>query len=115
MKEELENVSTTNRKYYEFFQDVQRILTTTKDLHFSIEAYFTSSGYQIYFYMTYLPFDFEIKEDNGTQKIYIKKNLFFDNFDEDIKQFVESHLDIPLKKVNDIDVFDYIQNWSKFA
>ena len=115
MKEELENVSTTNRKYYEFFQDVQRILTTTKDLHFSIEAYFTSSGYQIYFYMTYLPFDFEIKEDNGTQKIYIKKNLFFDNFDEDIKQFVESHLDIPLKKVNDIDVFDYIQNWSKFS
>jgi hypothetical protein len=30
------------------------------------------------------------------------------------QDFINSHSEIPLKYINDMDPFDYIQNWSKF-
>ena len=30
------------------------------------------------------------------------------------KKFFDAHLEIPLRKINDIDPFEYIQNWSKY-
>ena len=57
---EINDIPTKNRTYYEFFQDVQRIITVPRDLHFNVEAYKTNKGYEIYYYMTFLPFTFEI-------------------------------------------------------
>ena len=94
---------------------MQKIVTVTKDLHFSIEAFNTPSGYRIYYYMAFLPFVFEIREYNKEQRLFIKKGDYFALFDEDVRQFVESHLNIPIKTINDIDPFEFIQNWSLFS
>ena len=115
LKKEIQNIETENRKYYEFIQEVETILTTTKDLHFNIEPYSTKNGSQIYYYQVFLPFSFAIRKDeNNEQRIFIVKNQYMDYYDNETKQFINSHLNIPLKSINDIEVFDYIQNWSQY-
>jgi len=96
--------------YYELFQKLKQITCLTKDLHINFQSLFKG-------YIAYLPFDFIINKDENEQyRIFIEKNKNFDNFEikEKEKEFIESHLKIPLKKINDIDPFDYIQNWSQF-
>ena len=102
LKDEIKQVNKINRTFYEFFQDIQRILTIPKDLHFSIELYKTNQGYMIFYYMAYLPFSFIIREYNNTQRVFIKKNNYFNTFDEEIQQFIDSHLNIPLKTITPI-------------
>ena len=115
LKEEIEKISNESRKYYEFLQEVQTILTSTRDLHFSIEPFMTNMGSFIYFYHVYLPFIFEIRKDeNNDYRLFINKTSYFDYFDDETKEFVESHQNIPLKTINDMDPFDYIQKWSQF-
>ena len=115
LKGELDKVSKVNRKFYEFYQEIEKILTSTKDLHFNIYAHQTPKGIQFGQYVAALPFNFEIrKSDNGQYKVFIKKNFIFDTVDFREKEFFNAHLEIPLRKINDIDPFDYIQNWSKY-
>ena len=84
-------------------------------MHFQISSQTTSGGYKLNSYFVSLPFTFIIKKyKNITERIFIEKNYYFKYYDKDIQQFIESHLDIPLKSVNDIEAFDYIQNWSKY-
>ena len=63
----------------------------------------------------YLPFNFIIDDYNGEKRIFIQKNQYFNDFDSNIQTNINSHLNIPLKKINNIDPFDYIQNWSQFV
>ena len=90
-------------------------MTTTKDLHLSIERSKSNSGNYFIFDMVFLPFTFTIKKYNGTERIFIEKNSYFEKFTNETQQFIENHLDIPLKTINDIEVFDYIQNWSEYS
>jgi len=57
-----------------------------------------------------LPFYFVIKEHKGEYRIFIIKNSCYSLF-KNAQQFIDSHLDIPIKSINDIDPFDYVQNW----
>ena len=113
LKAELDKVSKVNRKFYEFYQDIEKIIKSTKDLHFNIKAHQTPKGIPFGQYEVYLPFDFDIrKDDKNNYRIFIKKNKFFVNISKAEQNYLESHWDIPLKAINDIDPFDYIQNWS---
>ena len=100
---------------YEIYQEIKRILCSTKDLHFKIYLNKTFERMDFSYFHAYLPFKFIIKEYNNEQRIFLEKNGdYFQNFTEEEKKFIEEHLNIPLKKINDIDPFDYIQNWSQF-
>ena len=115
LKEELDKVSKINRTFYEFYQEIQKILTSTKDLHLQIFANETPKGIKFSTYRATLPFNFEIRKDaRGKYKIFIIKNIHFGKASAEDKYQIESHLEIPLKKINDIDPFEYIQNWSKY-
>ena len=114
LKEGISKISTSNRKFYEFYQDIKRILTTVKDLHFNIYPQTTPKKYDFSKYYAYLPFNFVIKQYNKEYRIFIEKNSDFNDFDKDSQKFINNHLNIPLKSINNIDPFDYIQNWSKF-
>ena len=115
LKEELSKVSIKNRKFYEFYQEIQKILTATRDLHFNILAHQTHKGIKFSQYNVYLPLNFDIrKDDNNNFRVFIKKNKFTENATISDQNFINSHLNIPLKKINGIDPFDYIQNWSKY-
>jgi len=121
LKEELEKIGNTKYdKYYEFYQDVQQVLTATRDLHFSVIAQnfpnYKSYHHKILFMniITFLPFNFTIKWYDGDYRLFIKPNEFINNYNLNIQNFINSHENIPLKTINDADPFDYIQNWSKF-
>ena len=115
LKDEISKISTSNRKFYEFYQDIKKILTTVKDLHFNIEPLTTPKKYDFSKYYAFLPFDFEIKYYNKEYRIFIAKdNSLLKEYDKDSQDFINNHLNIPLKSINNIDPFDYIQNWSKF-
>ena len=115
LKDELDKVSKVNRKFYEFYQEIQKILTSTKDLHFNILAHNTPKGLKFSQYRVSLPFNFEIGKDKDNKyRIFIKENKFTKNCNVNMQNFIKSHLNIALKAINDIDPFDYIQNWSKY-
>ena len=48
LKGELSKVSTENRKFYEFYQEILKILTATKDLHFDIKAFTSPKRLKFY-------------------------------------------------------------------
>ena len=115
IKGELDKVSKVNRNFYEFYQEIQKILTSTNDLHLKIYSYITPQGKLFSKYGACLPFNFEVRKDNeGKFRIFIKKNKYYDYCSDDVKTVIDTHLDIPLKKIDNMDPFDYIQNWSKY-
>ena len=64
-----------------------------------------------------LPFNFKIKSYDGDYRLFIEANnlaYIKKYYNSEISDFIDSHRNIPLKTINDIDPFDYIQNWSRF-
>ena len=115
IKRELTNVKTENRYFYEFYQEVMTIISTLKDLHLSLYAEYTPKKIPFIQYQVHLPFNFVIKQDTNEKfKLYIEINDKINHFDEDIKALLEKCVDSPLKSINDIDPFDFIQNFNKF-
>ena len=57
IKERFGNLPTKNRKFYEFYQDIQMIISTVRDRHLSIVAYKTPKGIAINQYIADLPFN----------------------------------------------------------
>ena len=110
---EIKSVIIRKRKFYEFYQEIKKILATTRDLHL-IVASFQYNNVKLD-QEAYLPFNFIIDDYNGEKRIFIQKNQYFNDFDSNIQTNINSHLNIPLKKINNIDPFDYIQNWSQFV
>ena len=110
---EIKSVIIRKRKFYELYQEIEKILTTTRDLH----LIFAGRQYNnvLLNHQAYLPFNFIIDDYNGEKRIFIQKNQYFNEFDSNIQKNINSHLNIPLKKINNIDPFDYIQNWSQFS
>ena len=114
--EEIDKISKVNRKFYEFYQEIQKLLTSTRDRHLNIFADETPKGSQVAQKILVLPFDVGIRKDkNGNHRVFIKKNFYSRFCREEDQKFIEAHLDIPIKSINDIDPFEYIQNWSKYS
>ena len=62
-----------------------------------------------------LPFYFYIKEFNSENRIFIYKyDSCYILYDKDIQNVIDKHLSIPVRRINKMDPFEYIQNWSKF-
>ena len=116
LKDEIGKISTKNRKYYEFYQEIEKILLTTRDLHFLIGSHETERGIQFSQYIAFLPFNFYIKKygEKNEPRIFISKRAEIQFFGEHVQKFVDEHLDMPIKTINDIDPFDYIQNWGQY-
>ena len=109
---DLKNVETKDRKFYDFFRDIRRIIGKMKDGHLNIIASKSPNGYDLKKMTMCLPFSFIIKgETKEEAKIYIQKyEDCLKYFNIDVQKFVERHLDTPLIKINNTDPFDYIQN-----
>jgi len=119
IQKSLENISSENRYFYEFYQEIRKILTATKDIHLTINSFKTPKGIIFEQYGASLPFNFIIKNskndtEEGEFKMYIVPNRYINNYEESVQKFIRDHVDIPLKTIDDQDPFDYIQNWSKF-
>ena len=114
IRESLEKIQTTNRYFYEFYQDIETIIGAVKDRHLRVYSIKTPKGISLKKYHVNLPFDFIIKEHNSQFRIFIKKNNYYSKYDKTVQKVIDDHLQSPLKSINGIDPFSYIQNWSKF-
>ena len=113
--EELGNIKTENRKFYEFYQEIQTILSVVRDGHLSISSYTTPKGIQFFEYWAVNAFRYIIKEYKGEQRIFITiREDYINKYDNNTQTFLRNHLEIPIKSINDMDPFDYIQSWSQF-
>ena len=110
----LDSISTKDRKFYEFYQDIEIILGKVKDLHLNVVAKVTPMRTSFEDYYAYLPFNFKIKKYNTDFRIFIEGNDFKMSFGKKVYDFIINNSDYPIKNINGIDAFDYIQNWSKF-
>ena len=109
---DLKKVETKNRKYYDFFRDIRRIIGKMKDGHLNIVATNSPNGYDLKKMSMCLPFSFIVKgETLEDAKIYIEKyEDCFKFYNIKVQKFIENHLDIPLISIKGIDPFEYIQN-----
>ena len=86
IQSEFDNIKIDNRTFYEFYQEIMKIITATKDYHITIYSVNTPKGIQFGEYVAVLPFNFVIKEYNKENKqefrLFIEKSRFFNNFDE---------------------------------
>jgi hypothetical protein len=117
IKEELKKIETTNRNYYNFYQDFLRVFAKIKDGHTTIfflgldkfTESFYKAGATIYF-----PIIFNIKNDtNGIPRLYCKpnknealNNLFRNN--KDIFPIIKKNNEIPIKAIKGKNPFDFI-------
>ena len=113
--EEIGNIYIYNRTFYEFYQEILSILTVVKDFHISIVSTETPKGIQFYEYSAVLPLRYTIKSYNNEPRVFITiREEYIDKYDNYTQEMLRSHLDIPIKSINDMDPIDYIQNWSRF-
>ena len=106
----LSAVSTKNRKFYEFYQEIELIMATVRDGHLGIIAKETPFLTKISQYYVTLPFSYKIINS----KIYIDVNTYYYSYNKNVQKIIMNNYFTPIKKINRRDPFDYIQNWSKF-
>ena len=114
IEERLAKIKTTNRYFYEFYQEIETIIGAVKDRHLIVYSIKTPKGISLKKNYVNLPFDFIIKEHDSQYRIFIKKNNYYNKYDKTFQKVIDDHLQSPLKRINGIDPFSYIQNWSKF-
>jgi len=75
--EELSNVNTINRTYFEFLRDIENILEKANDNHLNIYAFRTPNSFKLNEYYYCIPFNYEVKEnyeDTNETVITLKYN-----------------------------------------
>ena len=114
LEEEFKKIETINRKYYDFYRDIKRVIAKMRDLHFYFTAKnCTENGTQIDKLIMCLPISLNNKGDSQENA-----KMFIEKFDEcatfypkeNIK-FIEEHLNIPLQSINNKSPFDFIQEF----
>ena len=109
---ELKAIETKNRKYYDFFRDIKRVLGKIKDGHLSIAAKMSPNGYDLQKITMCLPFQFLISGKNP-EEARIKVTIYTDclkYYTEEEQNTLLEYEGKIVKKVNNTDPFDYIQN-----
>ena len=113
---ELEAIETKNRKYYDFYRDIKRVINKLRDLHFLFKAKNCSEKInQINNIYMCMPFSLNVRGNSSDNaEMFIEKlekcSVFYNVRD---KEFIAKHLNSSLKKINGISPFDFIQNFSK--
>ena len=109
---ELKSIETKNRKYYDFFRDIKRILGKIKDGHLNIAAQMSPNGYNLQLITMCLPFQFYISGENP-EETRIKVKIYDDcltYYTEEEQENLKTYEGANVKKINDTDPFDFIQN-----
>ena len=112
----VKNMKRTNVKFYDFYREMREILGTVRDLHFRIFGSNTPKGIKLDQITACLPFSFYVSNDeNNNTKMFIK---YFEScgafFSQEERNYIKERSEkIPLKKINDKDPFDYIQEWGR--
>ncbi len=100
------SINTKNITFYEFYQQVSRIINSLKDLHTKVN-FFKFENFSFYG-----PLDYKILTINNTNKLYaepleMSKKIFPQELIDQINEFKN----YSIIKINGKEPFDYIQNF----
>ena len=114
---ELKNINITNMTFYDFYRKIRNIFGTVRDLHLRIFSNVSPKGNQFHYMTACIPFSFYVeKNDQEIPRIYIKYYSQCDPyFDNEVLNIIQEMINkhVPLKLINNLDPFDYIQNWGR--
>ena len=109
---ELKKVNVNNKKFFDFYREIRRIISQEKDRYFNILPKVSPNFYNIEKLHICLPFSFYIKGNTKeTAQIFIEINRdCLDYYSSQQRDFIISHLDKHLAFINKIDPFKFIEN-----
>lgn len=110
---DLENVETKNRKYYEFYRDIEEILGKYKDIHLNIISKISPNNVILQHSLGCNLFNFKIINENDVPKLYILPNLDVctSQYSTDEQNFIIDNSGEPLLYINGKSPFDFIQDF----
>ena len=117
--EELNNVNTTNRTFYDFYIDIQKILLRARDGHFTILANQSPNGFPLISSYFCLPFRFhtytELDENNNPQAFLIiaPMNFCLNNYPEEKIDKTRKLYQKKILKINGKDPYEYLEEFDK--
>ena len=105
---ELDLINTSNLNYLTFINQVQRILSLTKDLHLNLFYLL----YQLYNYV--IPIEFNVKSNEEENYLYFNltnNELILSFFDKNLINQIKNKIGLKILKINNQEPFSYIQNF----
>ena len=114
----LEAIPKTNRKFYDFYRDIYKIITKTGDNHLSFTANLSPiNRISIDNYYYYIPFEFKVVDEMGDDGnvsdtyLIIQSEYFIDpsNPNETLPDF-DKYLNKKIISINDTEPFTFITN-----
>ena len=106
--EELGNIEKKDRKFFDFYRDIETILEKTNDVHFSIYGIKTPNNFKFSDYYYCIPFKYEIKENQTPQIILKYIDSCNEGYDEEKINKIKSLDNKVINQINGVDPFKYI-------
>ena len=112
---ELENISKTNRTFYDFIRDIYTIIRKTKDGHLRFYARTSPNNKSLSHYSFILPFNFEVKnnfDENGNVNdtyLTIKGSNLSSYYQNYSSLLISDYLGKKIISINDNDPFKFIE------
>lgn len=115
----INNIKTKNQTYLNLYQDIYGVLNSVRDAHLNIQLKTLENNIDISNIGICIPFQLYIEVD-GNENPVVKIKLYdgclkneYPN-QELLDNFINAHINIPLKSINKTDPFEYIQNFGKY-
>ena len=118
MIESLKSIPTKNRTHLSLFQDIHSILTSVRDGHLGIRLGKIENLLDLSASQYCSPLDLYIGNSSDNKPVvkirpYVQC-LNVAHYKNKLLEYLESHLNIPLKSINGTDPFDFIQYFGKY-
>ena len=112
---ELNNIETKNRRFYDFYRDIKKILTKTKDGHLYFATNETPNNYPLIFAIFCVPFSYYV-EENATEPYlsinFTSKSRCVPRFSDDVNDKIRKVSGKKIKSINGLEPFEYIEKIS---
>ena len=115
IKKELEEIKIENKSYYEFWKDINKVLSKLRDAHLVIDfldIYKITHNFEVL-----MPIRLELVNNYNNPRIYGRNtniqnyNTFYSNYEE-ISNKIEANKNIPIRLINGKNPFDFISEFN---
>ena len=120
--QELEDINTTNRSFYEFYGDIMRIIGNTEDGHFAVYSLETPNKIKLRDYYFCIPFYYYVKEVFDDDNITIKDtyltidplpNYCQSKYSNETLTKINELSGLKIISINGLDPFEYLEKMGR--
>jgi hypothetical protein len=112
---ELNNIEKKNRRFYDFYRDILKTLSKTKDGHLAFIGSQTPKNFSLFWCVFCVPFRYYV-EENGKEP-YLSINFTSNSrcvpsFSDDVNDKIRKVSGKKIKSINGLEPFEYIESIS---